>query len=184
MGVTASTGARALLCCLVFSVHDNPAQGAAMELLAKSWPISLSKASRGGRRTISAPPPSPHARHEGSSGAPQRHRQSRWTRCLHRSTQRRPRGEPGEAEARAERVSSPLSFSTGLATCHAFVSCSLVSASAITHLASASEHRAWTYLHITRADRMPHPIIRSSQLSVSRTTCAHNRTRARSPPAL
>ena len=65
---------RALLCCLVFSVHDNPAQGAAMELLAKSGPISLSKASRAGRRTISAPPPrltpdtrDPAVRHSGTA---------------------------------------------------------------------------------------------------------------------
>ena len=103
---------RALLCCLVFSVHDNPAQGAAMELLAKSWPISLSKASRGGRRTISAPPPSPHARHEGSSGAPQAPRsRALWMRCLRTGAHSDgPVGTPGEAEARAERVSSPLSF--------------------------------------------------------------------------
>ena len=34
-----------------------------------------------------------------------------WMRCLHRSTQPDgPVGTPGEAEARAERVSSPLSF--------------------------------------------------------------------------
>lgn len=99
-----------------------------------------------------------------------------WMRCLHRSTQRRARGDArrGRGASRAGVVSSFVRRpDLRLVT---FVPCSLVSAS----------HRAWTYLHITRADRMPHPIIRSSQLSVSRTTCAHNRTRARarSPPAL
>ena len=86
----------------------------------------------------------------------------------------RARGEPGRARQRREPsgLSSPLSFSTGLATCHFCSVWSLVSAS----------HRAWTYLHITRADRMPHPIIRSFHSSQSHGRHAHTIGRERAPP--
>ena len=103
-----------------------------------------------------------------------RHRQSRAVDALppHRSTQRRARGDArrGRGASRAGVVSSFVRRpDLRLVT---FVPCSLVSAS----------HRAWTYLHITRADRMPHPIIRSFHSSQSHGRHAHTIGRERAPP--
>ena len=135
-----------------------------------------------GGELFQPPPPSPHARHEGSSGAPQRHRQSRWTRCASTGAHSDgPEGSPARQRREPSGCRLLFRFRPDL---RLVTLCFVFFSERISHHASASEHRAWTYLHITRADRMPHPIIRSSQLSVSRTTCAHNRTRARSPPAL
>ena len=103
-----------------------------------------------------------------------RHRQSRAVDALppHRSTQRRARGDArrGRGASRAGVVSS-FRFRPDLRLV-TFVPCSLVSAS----------HRAWTYLHITRADRMPHPIIRSFHSSQSHGRHAHTIGRERAPP--
>jgi len=154
--------------------------------------IRSAKAYRGGRRAISAPPHTPDTRatRDSAERAPHRHRQSRFTGA-HGAHPARARGaSPARAGVRRParqrrepsgcRLLYRFALSSRVRECDAdlsFVFRSLrVSASHVCiHRASMD-----IYLHTIRhPDRSHRP-----QLSVSRTTRAHNRTRARSPPLL
>ena len=145
--------------------------------------IRSAKASRGGRRAISAPPHTPDTRatRDFSGARATQAPPVAIHRCTRSTPSEGPRGKPsasrraatGEAEARAPSgyvVSSIVACSTGLVI---FVPFFIVSASHM-HIAA---HRMDISLH----DQTPRSV---AQLSVSRTTRAHNRTRARSPPLL
>lgn len=154
--------------------------------------IRSAKASRGGRRAISAPPHTPDTRatRDSAERAPHRHRQSRFTGA-HGAHPARARGaSPARAGVRrpARQRREPSGFVSSIALLY-IVACARVRRGLVIcvpfFIVSASHvciHRASMdiYLHTIRhPDRSHRP-----QLSVSRTTRAHNRTRARSPPLL
>ena len=138
---------------------------------------------RGGRRTVFQPPPltpdtratrDPAVRHRhrlpvALDAAPQEHTATGPARGARR----------GRGASRAGVASSVSLFDRADLRLVTFVPC----ACSFKSLAERPHHIA--HGHISTSPRCiacRGPIIRSSQLSVSRTTCAHNRTRARSPP--
>ena len=154
--------------------------------------IRSAKAYRGGRRAISAPPHTPDTRatRDSAERAPHRHRQSRFTGA-HGAHPARARGaSPARAGVRRParqrrepsgcRLLYRIALSSRVRECDADLSL-LICVHFFTSERITCVHTSRIHGHISPHDQTPRSV---AQLSVSRTTRAHNRTRARSPPLL